>query len=215
MEDRSSRTSIIVALVAIVLIVGGIFLLNQSISGQQNEEESEDEVVVVNPEEEEEEQPDPTNFAECQEAGGFITQGPPEECTYKGNTFVSEVADEDETPEEPADEPEEDTPEEDTTEDEDTNDTTEDEDTTDSDITLSEGEITATVTEVNGNRSKYTVVESNNSAINTGAPMELVGINSSFGVNLQVGETYKLKVNAVRTDQGFQINSIDSFTQVN
>jgi hypothetical protein len=224
MEDRSSRTSIIVALVAIVLIVGGIFLLNQSISGGQNdnEDEGDQDVVIVTPEAEE---PDPTNFEECQEAGGFITQGPPEECTFNGQTFVKETTNDEPNPDEntddqdPTDDPNQEDPTEDPDQDSDpTEPTTPDEDEdTSNDVTLTSDEFTAKLTSINGNETNYTIVESgfeNSRWVKAGAPMRLVGISSSFNVNLQVGQVYKFKADISENSEGFQINRIQSVTQV-
>ncbi len=200
MEDKSSRTSIIVAIVAIILIVGGIFLLNQSISGQQSQEEPEEEVVVVV----EEEEPDPTNFEECRDLGGFVTPGPPQECTLNGSTFVqaTNVSNSTEDAEEVT------TPEENT-------DTTDDQNPEDQpeDTELTSNQFTAELTSISGNQSSYKIVQSgfpDARWIVPGAPMNLVGISSSFNVDLEVGNIYEFTANITESDGGFQINSIDS-----
>lgn len=205
MEDRSSRTSIIVALIAIVLIVGGIYLLNQSISGQKTStDEDNNEIVVVTTEEE----TTPTNFKECQVKGGFIIQGPPQECTISGKTFIEETKVETTTEETIKEEVKTETPA--TDKDNPTKDPTV--------LKLATNEFTAKLTAINGNESKYTIVESgfvNSKWVKAGSNMNLVGITqSSFNVTLTVGKTYKFKANITETATGFQINSIDTVTQI-
>ncbi len=228
MEDKSNKTSIIVALVAIALIVGGIFLLNQSISKDRNVEETS---VVTVPEEI---KPKPTNFEECKIAGGFVIPGSPEECTFGGNTFVKTVDNKDQ---------------EDTVSDEKeiakpTNfdeckdaggviksSQTQEECTFEGVVfvkpktieqpkpttSLAEDEFIAILESINGNQTNYKIVESgfpNPKWIKPGAPMNLVNISSSFNINLQVGKKYKFKANVTESNTGFLINSISSITEV-
>lgn len=223
MEDRSSRTSIIVALIAIVLIVGGIFLLNQSISSQRSttKEKGDTKTVVVVPEEE----AAPTNFEECRAKGGFIIQGPPQECTYAGKRFVEQTNKTDESKDTTTD----------TDKQNDTSSTSSgstsnqpkqpnepSEPTTPTSPTtptkLGPNEFTAKLTAINGNESKYVIVDSgfvNSKWVKAGSNLKLVGINkSSYGVTLTIGKTYRFKANITELPNGFQVNSVDSVVQI-
>ncbi len=229
MEDKSNKTSIIIALVAIALIVGGIFLLNQSISKNTNLEDNQ---VVTLPQKV---KPKPTNFEECKEAGGFVIPGNPEECTFGGSTFVKTVNNKDQDV--ASNEKETNKP---TNFDEckgaggiiRSNQTQEE--CTFEGVTfvkpkttenpkpkpttgLAADEFIAVLESINGNQTNYKIVESgfpNPKWIKPGAPMNLVNISSSFNINLQVGKKYKFKANITESNTGFLINSISSITEV-
>ena len=89
--------------------------------------------------------------------------------------------------------------------------------TTTTNQTLASNEFIALLQSVNGNQSNYKIVESglpNAKWLKPGAPMTLVGVSSSFNINLQVGKKYKFKADITETNTGFLINKIDSVVLV-
>jgi len=238
MEDGANKTSIIIALLAISLIIGGIYILNQSLNKNDLQPVNQTNVASNPPKK------TPTNFQECRDAGGFIIPGPPEECTFNGNTFVKDVSTNQNT----------------TSNDKSASNTNANTNqqpsspksfdecvkmsgvvvnqpsgvkactyngvtfvqpnqnsTTTTNQTLASNEFIALLQSVNGNESKYKIVESglpNAKWLKPGAPMTLVGVSSSFNINLQVGKKYKFKADITETNTGFLINKIDSVVLV-
>jgi|GEM_PF-1505573 len=243
MEDGANKTSIIIALLAISLIIGGIYILNQSLNKNDLQPATQTNVASNPPKKA------PTNFQECRDVGGFIIPGPPEECTFNGNTFVKDVS---------TDEGNQNRNNQNTT-----SSSKSDEGGTNqqpvapknfdecvkmsgvvvnqpsgskactyngvtfvqpnqnpattTNQTLANNEFIALLQSVNGNESKYKIVESglpNAKWLKPGAPMTLVGVSSSFNINLQVGKKYKFKADITETNTGFLINKIESVVLV-
>ena len=238
MEDGANKNSIIFALLAISLIIGGIYILNQSFNKIDLQLVNQTNVASNPPKK------TPTNFQECRDAGGFIIPGPPEECTFNGNTFVKDVSTNQNTTSN--DKPASDTNA--NTSQQPSSPKSFDEcvkmsgvvvnqpsgvkactyngvtfvqpnqnSSTTTNQTLASNEFIALLQSVNGNQSNYKIVESglpNAKWLKPGAPMTLVGVSSSFSINLQVGKKYKFKADITETNTGFLINKIDSVVLV-
>ncbi len=254
MEDGANKTSIIVALLAISLIIGGIYILNQSLNKNDLQPTTQTNVASNPPKK------TPTNFQECRDAGGFIIPGPPEECTFNGNTFIKDVStsqnnqnQNNQDNQNKQNSPSDSKSDESKTSQQPTAPKNFDEcvkmsgvvvnqpsgikactyngvtfvqpnqsgSTTNSgnnsSQTLANNEFIALLQSANGNESKYKIVESgvpNAKWLKPGSPMTLVGVSSSFNINLQVGRKYKFKADITETNTGFLINKIESVVLV-
>ncbi len=246
MEDGANKTSVIIALLAISLIIGGIYILNQSLNKNDLQPATQTNVASNPPKK------NPTNFQECRDVGGFIIPGPPEECTFNGNTFVKDIStnqnNQNQNNQNNQNNPSDNKSNENKTGQQPVTPKNFDEcvkmsgvvvnqpsgvkactyngvtfvqpnqnPTTTTNQTLANNEFVALLQSVNGNESKYKIVESGLSDakwLKPGAPMTLVGVSSSFNINLQVGKKYKFKADITETNTGFLINKIESVVLV-